>query len=100
MDNVREKIEAACDVLKESLVRKNNGYGSSVFQENVFFPSLDASVLFSTRISDKIQRIKNLKKSLDAELETEKKEALRNSLLDALTDAAGYFVLWSIYERK
>jgi len=71
--------------LIDLLLRKNNDYGSSAWNEPKLCPGLDPGTAILCRMSDKIERIESLQKS----------PALVNeSLEDTMRDLAGYCLLW------
>ncbi len=81
-------IEQICDKLKETLISKNEDYGSSAFQPPVLAPNLEVETSILVRMSDKIERIKNLRQA-DPEKETH-----YESLRDTVLDLAGYCILY------
>lgn len=83
-------IEQICDKLKETLISKNEDYGSSAFQPPVLAPNLEVATAILVRMSDKIERIKNLRQA-DPEKETH-----YESLRDTVLDLAGYCVLYLV----
>lgn len=83
-------IEQICDKLKETLISKNEDYGSSAFQPPVLAPNLEVDTSILVRMSDKIERIKNLRQA-DPEKETH-----YESLRDTVLDLAGYCVLYLV----
>lgn len=101
MDKTIDLIDSTCENLKETLLAKNKGYRESVFCENVFFPHTGKTLFIAARISDKIHRIRNLEENIcNPASDDESRERWKEELADALLDAAGYFVLWSVYEKQ
>lgn len=79
-----ELIIYQCDKVKELLVKKNQGYGNSVFESiGVFAKDSNPLDLINVRIDDKLSRIKNLKYKLDVIHQEE----------DTELDLIGYLIL-------
>lgn len=87
----RTTIRSVCDDLRETLLRKNSDYGSSVFNPPVLNTSLSAESAIHVRLSDKFARLSNLLSS--------QKEAANESIEDTFLDIAGYCVL-ELVRRK
>jgi hypothetical protein len=68
-----------------TLLQKNNDYGSSVFKEPILCPGLPTTAAIDVRMSDKIERIKNLK--------TAKQEVVSESIQDTYNDLGSYCLL-------
>ena len=97
-------IVAACGDLQKTLLSKNQDYGDSVFNSPVMAPGLDAGLAIRVRMSDKISRINNLRKSkvflydIGGEAKArdhlkDHQEAVNESLADTWLDLAGYALL-------
>lgn len=79
-DSIKQKCEALADIL----IKKNHDYGNSV-QEQFDEYGLTSILI---RLDDKLKRLKSLQK---------KEQLVKDeSLIDTLTDLAGYAVLGSI----
>jgi hypothetical protein len=80
----KDHIKQECEVLADILIKKNHDYGNSV--QDQFNEYGLTSILI--RLDDKLKRLKSL----------QKKEQLvkEESIIDTLTDIAGYAVLGAI----
>ena len=54
------RIGTACDLLKDTLQRKNSDYGDSAFREPLMCPGMTPGAAIMVRMSDKINRIVTL----------------------------------------
>lgn len=72
--------------LANILVRKNRGYGNSIFDSPVMLPDMPPVEAIKIRMSDKIARIRNLSQKAEGQVDFE-------SLSDSYLDLAGYSVL-------
>lgn len=70
------------------LIRKNQNYGNSAFQQPFFVPSLSAMEAILVRIGDKISRLKEL---FDGH-----GDLVGEAVTDTVADLIGYFVLLRI----
>lgn len=71
-----------------TLLRKNADYGGSVFRPPLLAPHLSPTVGIQVRISDKVERLRNLLATGQAEVQ--------ESVMDTLTDLVGYGILWRV----
>ena len=69
-----------------TLLSKNRDYGDSAWKEPVLAPELSIDSAIRVRMSDKIERIRNL---LDKE-----PEVITESLEDTVNDLGAYCLLW------
>lgn len=76
----REKIEFACDSLKDFLIEKNKRYGNSALEPIRVFSSTDSEEQIKIRMDDKLSRIRN------------SKEDRENDYLDLV----GYLILFMV----
>ena len=74
----RAFIAAKCDEIKDLLLRKNESYGNSVFENDHVYSDATPGQAVRIRIDDKLQRIKN-QKSFENE--------------DTKLDVVGYMIL-------
>ena len=81
-----EQIALKALHLASILVRKNRGYGNSVFDSPVMLPDMPPVEAIKVRMSDKITRIRNLSQKAEGQVDFE-------SLSDSYLDLAGYSVL-------
>lgn len=70
----------------ETVLSKNSDYGSSVWKRPVLSPRADVSEAIFVRMSDKVERIKQLRASGQAEV--------AESLEDTVADLGAYCLLW------
>lgn len=84
----QEKIAELCDILKETLIKKNLDYGSSAFKKPILAPEMETDASILVRMSDKIERIANLRKG-DSKTNYE-------SVRDTVMDLAGYCILYLV----
>lgn len=87
--NKEELIKRKCELLAETLIKKDADYGSS------FDKTLDeyGDTVGLIRIEDKLNRIKNI-------LLNKKEAQVNESILDTLLDIAGYSILFHIYLKQ
>lgn len=88
--NKEEIIKRKCELLAETLIKKDADYGSS------FDKTLDeyGNTVGLIRIEDKLNRAKNI-------LLNKKQTQVDESITDTILDIAGYSILFNIYlERK
>lgn len=85
------KLSDTTEMIKLLLKRKNERYGDS------FYKSLDkyGDPAFYIRLEDKINRMENLFKD-GSDLVNDSDE----SLLDTITDIAGYCILYITYKKE
>ncbi|WP_300753212.1 nucleotide modification associated domain-containing protein [uncultured Brachyspira sp.] len=83
--NKEELIKRKCELLAETLIKKDADYGSS-FDKTLDEYGLNIALV---RIEDKINRFKNLKDKADHQVDED--------LKDTILDIAGYGVLFAIY---
>lgn len=75
--------------LTATLLRKNADYGSSVYKQPVLAPGVDVATAIRVRMSDKIERLRNL---LASPLQANR--VITESIDDTMRDLAGYAILW------
>lgn len=75
------------------MVRKNQDYGSSVFQQGAISPDVPPEAGIRVRLSDKLSRINNLIAQPDAQRVSE-------SITDTGHDASAYLLLWVIARMR
>lgn len=75
-----------CDALKNTLRKKNADYGNAASESPVLVPTLPAETAILVRMSDKIQRIRNLL--------TTGSVHVNESIQDSVMDLAGYCILF------
>lgn len=88
----KETIDAASKKLAEILSKKNRDYGDAASSPPLLAPHIDAGTAILVRMSDKVNRIKNL---LGAG-----KSEVNESLEDSVLDLAGYCLLYLIVTEK
>lgn len=71
-----------------TLLRKNADYGGSVFRAPLLAPHLSPTAGIQVRLSDKVERMRNLLTTGQAEVQ--------ESVMDTLTDLVGYGILWRV----
>ena len=87
--DIEARYPALLRELEALLVQKNEAYGDSVLNpSSELFEVPDPEVLIKVRLTDKLSRIRRGQFSDD------------ESKVDTLMDAAGYFLLWVIHERR
>lgn len=69
------------------LLRKNADYGSAVWKEPILCPNLSAEQAILVRMSDKVERIRNILKTSQVLVSTERLE-------DTISDLGAYALLW------
>jgi len=85
-----QRIAEAGIAIIEQLLRKNADYGSSAFMTPVLTPGTNVIDAMLTRMSDKVQRIGNLRKqSTDPNFSGRVGESFK----DTVGDLAGYLIL-------
>lgn len=80
------QIRDQCTYLADLLVKKNHDYGDSVNNPPILLPGLSSNSAILVRMSDKIERMRNLLANEDSLIETEPLE-------DTIRDLAGYCIL-------
>lgn len=85
-------IRSQINRLADLLMRKNRDYGNAAFLSPALAPNLDSSSAILVRMSDKIQRLTNLAKALDARVVDE-------SFNDTVLDLAGYCLLYLVSQE-
>lgn len=85
----RDILKTEIKRIEDLLILKNNKYGDS------FYKSLDknGSKALTIRLEDKINRMENLFDNSDWGTEDE-------SVLDTITDIAGYCILYLTYKKE
>ena len=73
-----------------TLLKKNQDYGSTVFRTPTLCPKLEPGEAIFVRMSDKIDRIKNLRQAAPH----------NESLEDSVNDLGAYCLLWLIERAK
>jgi hypothetical protein len=71
-----------------TLLRKNADYGGSVFRPPLLAPMASNTLGIQVRLSDKVERLRNLLATGRAEVQ--------ESVMDTLTDLVGYGILWRV----
>lgn len=71
-----------------TLLRKNADYGGSVFHPPLLAPTASSTLGIQVRLSDKVERLRNLLATGRAEVQ--------ESVMDTLTDLVGYGILWRV----
>jgi hypothetical protein len=74
--------------LISTLLRKNTDYGSSAFDPPLLAPNISGRDGILTRMSDKVKRIAQLRKTGTAQV--------AESLEDSIRDLAGYCILYLV----
>lgn len=83
----QQHIAKATIDLASTLLKKSADYGSSAWKPPVLMPRIPCDTAILVRMSDKIERIRNLlMKDCDSEV--------AESLDDTMLDLAGYAMLW------
>lgn len=72
-----------------TLLRKNADYGGSVFRPPYLAPDVSSTLGIQVRLSDKVERLRNL-------LTSGQKPEVQESVMDTLTDLIGYGILWRV----
>jgi len=80
----QDKISKKCEELREFLLKKNEAYGDSSLSGSSIF-DLPREAQIQARITDKLNRIKNLDK-----------DAYPDAYLDTIKDLTGYLILYQI----
>ena len=83
MRDFKDRIETVLNDLKETLIKKNAGYGDAAARAPILCPEIAPETALYIRLSDKIARLKEL-------LSTPSDCAAR---LDTIKDLAGYAIL-------
>ena len=89
---LKEAIENECDLLCQTLLRKNALYGNSAMKKPLLAPYVSEVGALAVRLSDKINRLLTMLQS-----HVDDKE---ESMEDTLLDIAGYCLLWRIKSYK
>lgn len=92
----RDIIES-CDTLKKLLLAKNQDYGASLAKKPVLVPSLTPLQSILVRMSDKINRIKEL---AETQSTSGKKPEFDEALEDTMVDLAGYALMFNITKKR
>lgn len=87
-------IKSECDLLKETLVHKNNSYGNSALERPIFAPQARPWLAIFIRMSDKVKRLEYLLTHY------EDSAPFNETILDTLQDLAGYAILERIAWRQ
>lgn len=80
-----QRIQEICDSVKDLLIRKNKDYGNSAFTAPILAPDVSVSQALCVRLSDKINRMRNLLKGAE--------DHVGEPLVDTVKDTIGYLVL-------
>lgn len=81
-------IEEVCKVLERTLLSKNEAYGNAAAKEPIFLPLLSSQDAILVRMSDKVSRLANLRRS--------QCDDNGESFNDTILDLAGYCVLYLV----
>ena len=74
------------------LLRKNSDYGSSAWTAPVLAPAMSPLEAIQCRMSDKVARLSGLMNGRVSEVD--------ESVVDTMSDLAGYAMLWLGFARK
>ena len=83
---IKQMISEECDLLKKTLLKKNEEYGNSAIEPIRIFSSADNMEQINVRIDDKLSRIKNKN---DKEIKE-----------DTELDLAGYLILKRVAKKR
>ena len=72
----------------ETILKKNKDYGNSVFKKPILLPSMGVGRAILVRMSDKIERLRNLADIKDGEV--------KESKLDTISDLGAYCLLYLV----
>lgn len=87
----QEQIATVVCMIGATLLKKNQDYGQSAFKAPVLCPELDPGTGILVRMSDKIERIRQLRLH---------PATVNESLDDSLADLAGYCILKIVENHK
>lgn len=90
---VEDAIKKITDDLRDTLLTKNRDYGNSVLQPPYLKPDLDIDSAILVRMSDKINRLRNL-------FQGEQQPEVQESINDTILDLAGYCVMFLVQRQE
>lgn len=91
----QHQVKKVFDDLFHLFIKKNNDYGSSVFQLADLAPGVSVEDAIAVRMSDKVKRINSLRQRAGNQGQVKDE-----SLDDTIEDLAVYGILWLAHRRN